>query len=160
PPRRLTGARSTPRRACGWQTSCAVTRCSCTPTGRRMSSAPPTTKLMYGSRSASSVPRRPASVELLAALAKVLGSRKIRWYVVAPQPAVACGSPRMTMDVDVTISLPAEEVRPLVEALLGAGFASRTDDLEAFFARSRVVPLVHKRTRMPLDLVVARDSLE
>ena len=30
----------------------------------------------------------------------------------------------------------------------------------AFFAKSRVIPLVHRRTRMPLDLVVARDSLE
>jgi hypothetical protein len=106
------------------------------------------------------MPRRPASVELLAALAKVLRSRKVRWYVFGAQAAVVYGSPRMTMDVDVTIAVPDEGVRPLVEALLAAGFASRATDLEAFFARSRVVPLVHQRTRMPLDLVVARDSLE
>ena len=106
------------------------------------------------------MPRRPASVELLASLAKVLRARKIRWYVFGAQAAIVYGSPRMTMDVDVTVAVPAEGVRPLVEALLGAGFMSRTDDLEAFFARSRVVPLVHERTRMPLDLVVARDSLE
>jgi len=106
------------------------------------------------------MPRRPASVELLAALAKVLRSRKIRWYVFGAQAAIAYGSPRMTMDVDVTVAVPTEGVRPLVEALLGKGFASRATDLEAFFARSRVVPLVHQRTRMPLDLVVARDSLE
>src|SRR5207244_2822411 len=128
--------------------------------GRRRSSAPRTMKRTFGSRSASSMPRRPASVELLAALAKVLRARKIRWYVFGAQAAVVYGSPRMTMDVDVTIAVPGEDVRPLVEALLGAGFASRADDLEAFFARSRVVPLVHRRTRMPLDLVVARDSLE
>jgi predicted nucleotidyltransferase len=106
------------------------------------------------------VPRRPASVELLASLARVLRRRKIRWYVFGAQAAVVYGSARMTMDVDVTVSVPAEGVRPLVDDLLGAGFASRVDDLEAFFARSRVVPLVHERTRMPLDLVVARDSLE
>lgn len=47
-----------------------------------------------------------------------------------------------------------------LRSLLAAGFESRTEDLEAFFERSRVVPLVHRRTRMPLDLVVARDSLE
>jgi hypothetical protein len=105
-------------------------------------------------------PRRPASVELLAALAKVLRRRKIRWYVFGAQAAVAYGSARMTMDVDVTVALDGDDVRPLVEALIGAGFASRTNDLEAFFARSRVVPLVHQRTGMPLDLVVARDSLE
>jgi len=70
------------------------------------------------------------------------------------------GSARMTMDVDVTVAVPPEGVRPLVRELLRAGFLSRTEDLEAFFARSRVVPLVHRRTRMPLDLVVARDSLE
>ncbi len=106
------------------------------------------------------MPRRPASVDLLASLAKVLRPRKIRWYVFGAQAAVFYGSPRMTMDVDVTIAIPADRVRALVEALLGAGFASRVQDLEAFFARSRVIPLVHERTRMPLDLVVARDSLE
>ena len=105
------------------------------------------------------MPRRPASVELLAALAKVLRARKVRWYLFGAQAAIVYGSPRMTMDVDVTVAVLPEAVRPLVDALLGAGFASRTDDLEAFFARSRVVPLVHVRTRMPLDLVVARDSL-
>jgi len=106
------------------------------------------------------VPRRPASVEVLAALKKVLGPRRIRWYVFGAQAALVYGSARMTLDVDVTISLKQERVRPLVAALLKGGFGSRTDDLEAFFTRSRVVPLFHERTRMPLDLVVARDSLE
>lgn len=106
------------------------------------------------------MPRRPASVELLAALAKVLKPRRIRWYLFGAQAAIVYGSPRMTMDVDVTIALEPQRVRPLVKALLEGGFVSRTDDLEAFFTRSRVVPLAHRRTQMPLDLVVARDSLE
>lgn len=106
------------------------------------------------------MPQRPASVELLAALKKVLGPRRIRWYVFGAQAAVVYGSPRMTMDVDVTIALPTEKVRPLVAALLRSGFNSRARDLEAFFERSRVIPLVHGKTKMPLDLVVARDSLE
>lgn len=66
----------------------------------------------------------------------------------------------MTMDVDVTIALPPERVCPLVKVLIAKGFMSRVDDLDAFFARSRVVPLVHRKTKMPLDLVVARDALE
>jgi len=103
---------------------------------------------------------RPASVELLAALKKVVVPRRIRWYVFGAQAAIVYGSPRMTMDVDVTIELPTAKVRPLVEALLRSGFASRAQDLDAFFERSRVVPLVHIPTKMPLDLVVARDSLE
>ena len=57
--------------------------------------------------------RRPASVEVLASLAKVLRPRKIRWYVFGAQAAVFYGSPRMTMDVDVTIAVPAERVWPL-----------------------------------------------
>jgi len=72
------------------------------------------------------VPRRPANVELLAALAKVLRARRIRWYVFGAQAAVFYGSARMTMDVDVdvTVAVPPEGVRPLVDALLRAGFAS------------------------------------
>lgn len=104
--------------------------------------------------------RPPASVEVLAALKKVLGPRRIRWYVFGAQAALIYGSARMTMDVDVTISVTQERIRPLVAALFKGGFASRSDDIEAFFARSRVIPLYHKRTRMPLDLVVARDALE
>lgn len=106
------------------------------------------------------MPRRPASVELLAALAKILGRSQVRWYVFGAQAAVIYGSPRMTMDVDVTIAAEPDAVRPLVAALCRTAFAPRVPDLEAFFVRSRVVPLVHRRTRMPLDLVVARDSLE
>jgi len=106
------------------------------------------------------VPRPPASVELLTALKKVLGPRRIRWYLFGAQAAVVYGSARVTMDVDVTISVATGRVRPLVDALLKGGFASRTDDLDAFFQRSRVIPLFHKKNRMPLDLVVARDSLE
>jgi hypothetical protein len=94
------------------------------------------------------------------ALKKVLGPRRIRWYVFGAQAALVYGSARMTMDVDVTISVTEARVRPLVAALLARGFVSRTDDLEAFFTRSRVIPLYHESTRMPLDLVVARDSLE
>jgi hypothetical protein len=127
--------------------------------GRRRSSALLISPPISASRSASNVPRLPAAVELLKALKKVLGPRRIRWYLFGAQ-AVVYGSPRMTMDVDVTISVPEDRVRPLVAALLEGGFAARTDDLDAFFERSRVVPLVHKKTRMPLDLVVARDSLE
>lgn len=80
------------------------------------------------------MPRRPASVELLAALAKVLRARKIRWYVFGAQAAVVYGSARMTMDVDVTVAVPPEGVRPLVDALLGAGFVSRTDVIAKLFA--------------------------
>lgn len=104
--------------------------------------------------------RPPASVELLIALKKVLGPRRIRWYLFGAQAAVVYGSARMTMDVDVTIALRPERVRPLVAALLERGFASRAHDIAAFFERSRVIPLFHESTRMPLDLVVARDSLE
>ncbi len=104
--------------------------------------------------------RPPASVELLVALKKILSPRRIRWYLFGAQAAIIYGSARVTMDVDVTISVANERIGPLVTALLKGGFASRTQDLDAFIARSRVIPLFHKRNRMPLDLVVARDSLE
>ncbi|MBI2378999.1 MAG: nucleotidyltransferase [Deltaproteobacteria bacterium] len=104
--------------------------------------------------------RRPASVELLASLAKVLRAHEIRWYLFGAQAAVLYGSPRMTMDVDVTIAVPPQGIQPLVDALLEAGFDSRAENLGAFLAKTRVLPLFHRRTRMPLDLVIARDALE
>lgn len=106
------------------------------------------------------MPRRSANVELLADLDRLFRRRRVRWYVFGAQASVYYGRPRMTADVDVTVSVRGDQVAGLVRAMKDAGFAPRVDDVDAFVARARVIPFLHLRTRMPLDLVLAADEYE
>jgi len=104
--------------------------------------------------------RPPANVTLLLDLADVLRRRRLKWYVFGAQAASYYGRPRMTEDVDVTVRVPEGRLRGLVAALAKATFVPRVDDVEAFVARARVIPFFHRRSSMPLDLVIAADGLE
>jgi len=98
--------------------------------------------------------------ELLADLVRVLGNLRVRWYLFGAQAAVLHGVTRLTADVDVTVALGARRIADLVTASTQAGFDPRIADVEEFAERTRVVPLVHQRTRMPVDVVLAGPGLE
>lgn len=66
----------------------------------------------------------------------------------------------MTEDVDVTVRVPDPKLPGLLAALSEATFTPRVADVEAFVARARVIPFFHRRSGMPLDLVVAAPGLE
>ncbi len=65
----------------------------------------------------------------------------------------------MTGDVDVTVDLKQEGPHMLLDELSSAGFALRIDLSEDFLRESRLLPLVHTPTAMPVDLVIAGSSL-
>jgi Nucleotidyltransferase of unknown function (DUF6036) len=106
------------------------------------------------------VPRRSPSAELLAALATVLRRRHLRWYLFGAQAVVLLGRPRLTEDVDVTVEADAAHLPGLVAALGRAGFVPRVSDVDAFVARARVIPFLHRKTGIPLDMVLAGSGLE
>lgn len=81
-----------------------------------------------------------------------------RWYVFGAQAVVAYGRPRMTADVDVTVE--ASDVAGLVRDLEQGGFQLRIPGFEELFAQVRVIPLIHAKTSMPLDVVLAGPGLE
>ena len=100
----------------------------------------------------------PAVVELLRALRPVLAGYG-RWYLFGAQAATILGVPRLSADVDVTLKLDKDNAGDLIEALRAAGFGTRIDDPE-FVRRTRVLPLVHESTGLPLDIVLAGSGLE
>jgi uncharacterized nucleotidyltransferase DUF6036 len=104
------------------------------------------------------MPARPAAVELLDQLARVLGKR--RWYVFGAQAVNVHGRPRMTADVDVTIEIERGELSAFVRKLERAGFKLRVEDPAKFLQATSVLPFVHEGTGMPLDIVRARSALE
>lgn len=109
-------------------------------------------------RDSSGVPLQPAALELLTALAPVLG-RWGRWYVFGAQAVVVYGVPRLSADVDVTLALEPDTPEPFAREMQAAGFALRVADPE-FVRRTRVMPFVHSATGMPLDIVLAGSGLE
>lgn len=97
--------------------------------------------------------------ELLRDLAAVLSAHQARWYVFGARAAILYGSARLTADVDVTVGLPDAAAYPaLITALESHGFELRTS-APTFVERTRVIPVVHSRTKLPLDLVLAGSGI-
>jgi hypothetical protein len=113
---------------------------------------------MSASQRSCAVPVEPAAIELLSDLSTVL-TRWGRWYVFGAQAVIAYGVPRLSADVDVTLWLAPEEPERFVADMHTAGFSLRVDDPD-FVRRTRVMPFVHLKTAMPVDIVLAASGLE
>lgn len=90
-------------------------------------------------------------------------SRRTRWYLFGAQAVLVWGRPRTTVDVDVTADVDLADLHSFVTAMERAGFQLRMPEsvnVEDLVARTRVLPLVHVATGIPLDLVVAGPGLE
>jgi hypothetical protein len=98
--------------------------------------------------------------DLLADLAAALDALGLPWYLFGAQAAIVYGVARLTADVDVTVCAPdnrppAGWIPTLEEHRFQPRFAE-----PAFLARTRVLPLVHGPTQLPVDLVLAGPGLE
>ena len=105
-------------------------------------------------------PARSAIPELLAALGDALRSLDVPWFLFGAQAAILHGAARLTADVDVTVDLGTRETHELVSQLASAGFALRVTDVDAFVQRTRVLPVVHSATHIPVDIVLAGPGIE
>jgi hypothetical protein len=100
-----------------------------------------------------------AVLAVLAAIAPVLRESGDRWYLFGAQAVTIWGRPRLSADVDITVAI-AGTPDDFVAAMLEAGFDLRDSDWRDFLARTRVLPLLHRGTQMPLDVVLAGPGLE
>ncbi len=97
--------------------------------------------------------------DLLADLARAFDALGISWYLFGAQAAIVYGVARLTADVDVTVRAPASTTDEWLSILEGFGFARRFTD-PAFIVQTRVVPVVHLATGLPVDIVLAGPGLE
>ena len=102
----------------------------------------------------------PASVDALAAFAKLAEEENLRWYVFGAQAVAIYGVPRVTDDIDVTIDPGEKGFRDLVASLRRAGFVPRISDDPAFVTATRIYPVIHQATDWNIDLVLAGPGLE
>jgi hypothetical protein len=95
----------------------------------------------------------------LAAFADLAKHAGVRWYVFGAQAVNLHGFPRATADLDLTIDLGDQPLSRFLSVLSRRGFDARFSDPE-FVAATRVVPVVHRDSRLPIDLVLAGPGLE
>jgi hypothetical protein len=88
-----------------------------------------------------------------------MAEQNVRWYLFGAQAAIIWGSPRLSADVDITATIDAIRLDEFVGAMKRHGFDLAPVDSD-FVARTRVLPFVHRRTRIPLDIVLAGPGLE
>jgi hypothetical protein len=88
-----------------------------------------------------------------------MAERDLSWYLFGAQAAIIWGSPRLSADVDVTATIEPAAIDSFIEAMRHHDFRLLFDDSD-FLQRTRVLPFVHRRTRMPLDVVLAGPGLE
>jgi len=96
---------------------------------------------------------------VLAGLSKALRKLRLPWYVFGAQALVLRGYPRATADLDVTVFLGEETTDRLVRELHRHGFVPTVVD-EGFLAATRVLPVVHRPSGFPVDIVLGGPGLE
>ncbi len=97
---------------------------------------------------------------VVSALKGVFDELGLGWFVFGAQAVVVRGHPRMTADLDLTIQASDDDLPELVRGLTAAEFDVRVEDVEDFVRKTRVMPVVHRPTTMPVDVVVAGTPLE
>jgi hypothetical protein len=97
--------------------------------------------------------------KLLGNLSDALGTLGVRWYVFGAQAAIVYGSNRLTADVDVTLELGNTSIARALKVLGAKGFTPQIPDPK-FIELTRVIPLVHAPSDIPVDLVLAGPGLE
>jgi hypothetical protein len=106
------------------------------------------------------VPRaRSPFAAALADLKATFAALSVDWYVFGAQAALIHGAARVTADIDVTVRLGKVTPVRLATALKQHGFRLRIED-PAFVRTTRVLPVLHVRTSVPADLVLAGPGLE
>jgi hypothetical protein len=98
--------------------------------------------------------------DALADFARAVRGLPVTWYVFGAQGAILRGVARLTADVDVTVLLGPVTPDDFVDALHRGGVALRVPRDDAFVAATRVFPLVHVRTGLPVDVVLGGPGLE
>ena len=93
--------------------------------------------------------------EVLAAIRAALEPLEIRWYLFGAQAAILYGAARLTADVDITLDPGPHRVEEVLAALEARRFAPRVGNALTFVTETRVLPMVHGPTRIPVDLVLA-----
>lgn len=98
--------------------------------------------------------------DLLTDLGAAFNRTSTRWYIFGAQAAIVYGAARLTADVDVTVMFGNQPVENLIQALKDEGFETRITDALSLVEQSRILPVVHLQSSIPVDIVFGGPGLE
>jgi hypothetical protein len=98
--------------------------------------------------------------DVYAGLRETFDSLGLRWYVFGAQAAILHGAGRLSADVDVTVFAESVTPRALLEALAAHGFDARVEAALTLARDLRVLPLRHRGSQLPIDLVLGAPGIE
>jgi len=98
--------------------------------------------------------------ELFNDLGAVFNRASARWYVFGAQAAIVHGAARLTADVDITVMLGNQPIENLIQVLKEKEFEVCVSDVLIFVEHSRVLPVIHSKSNMPVDIVLGGPGLE
>jgi hypothetical protein len=106
------------------------------------------------------VPPKPLPLlALLADFQRACAGLNVGWYLFGAQAALLYGSPRLTADADLTVQLGGVPSQSFAKALEEHGFELRAAD-ETFVMTTRVLPILHRESGFPADVVLGGPGLE
>jgi len=103
--------------------------------------------------------RSPLAI-LFADLDTVFAAVSSRWYVFNAQAAIIHGAARLTADVDITVLYAGHDHSDLLKILQDNAFNPRTTDPLTVIEQTRVLPVLHTTSGMPVDIVFGGPGLE
>lgn len=106
------------------------------------------------------MPRKPLPLlALLADFQQACARLNVGWYLFGAQAALLYGSPRLTADADMTVLLGRVSTEAFAAGLRDLGFDLRVED-DAFVRTTRVLPVLHRASGFPADVVLGGPGLE
>jgi hypothetical protein len=94
------------------------------------------------------------------ALTRELRHARLKWFVFGAQALVARGLPRATQDLDLTVDAGELDAPKLLRVLGRAGLTLRHALDDDFVEQTRVLPMLHAASSLPVDVVLAGPGLE
>jgi hypothetical protein len=98
----------------------------------------------------------------LKALINLFETIKIPYAILGGLAVILYGEPRLTMDIDVNISLPSNHIGQFLIIAKKTGFLPSCNSVKTFVKKTGVIPMKFMKTKPPgrCDIIIAENSLE
>jgi len=87
-------------------------------------------------------------------LSRLLSKMKAKGVVIGGISVGLLGEPRFTADIDAVLLLDFDKIEEFIKSTANYGFMPRIKDAVSFAQRSHVILLVHKKSRIKIDLSI------
>lgn len=104
--------------------------------------------------------RPPDFTSLLARLTRELEAREFRFMLIGGQAVLLHGTPRLTEDIDLTLSAGPDALPHLLEACRALGLEPLPEDLEDFVRETFVLPAAEPKTKIRVDFIFSTTPYE